>query len=152
MRRFSVLLVTLSVLMVMFAPAALAAPPRGVEITVDVNIASISGDFAATGPAVADGLLCPAGSATGEYVGDVNEGRRFTTFTVDYRFDCDDGSGAAMLRVKVWLNPSTGRTFALWRATGGEGDYVGLRGGGWLVGTPTLPGQIEDVYHGWLRF
>ena len=152
MRRFSVLFVVLSVLMVMFAPAALAAPPSGVEITVDVDIAAVSGDFTATGPAVANGLLCPAGSATGVFVGDTGEGRRFTTFTVDYTFECDDESGAAVLRLNVWLDRSTGRTFALWRATGGEGDYVGLRGRGWLVGTPTLPGQIEDVYHGWLRF
>ncbi len=151
MRRFSVLFIVLTVVMVMFAPAAVAAPPRGVEITVDVDIASVTGDFTATGPAVADGLLCLAGSADG-VVGDVREGRRFTTFTVDYTFECDDQSGAFDLRLKVWLNPSTGRTFALWWATGGDGNYVGLRGGGWLVGTPYGTGQITDVYHGWLRF
>jgi hypothetical protein len=151
MRRFSVLFVVLSVLMVMFAPAALAAPLRGVEITVDVDIAAVSGDFTATGPAVGPGLLCPDGSAKG-FVGDVREGTWFDTFTVDYTFTCKNGLDAAMLRLNVWLNRSTGRTFALWRVTGGEGAYVGLRGGGWLVGTPTEPGHIEDVYHGWLRF
>jgi hypothetical protein len=151
MRRFSVLFVVLSVLMVMFAPAALAAPPRGVEITVDVDIANVSGPFTATGPAVGPGLLCPAGTAEG-FVGDVREGTWFSTFTVDYTFTCENGVDAAVLRLNVWLHRSTGRTFALWRATGGEGAYVGLRGGGWLVGTPYGTNQIEDVYHGWLRF
>ena len=152
MRRFSLLFVVLSVLMVTFAPAAVAEPPRGVKITADVDIATATGDFTATGAAVANGYLCPAGVATGEYVGDFNEGRRFTTFTIDYTLTCDDLSGAAYLRLNVWLNRDTGRTFALWRATGGEGNYVGLRGGGWLIGTPTVPGEIEDAYTGWLRF
>lgn len=151
MRRYSLLFVVLAVFMVMFAPAALAAPPRGVEITVDVDIASITGDFTATGPAVATGSMCPAGEATGAYASGFVEGRWFTTFKVDYTLDCDDGSGAAFFRLNVWLNRDTGHTFALWRATGGVGDYVGLRGGGWLIGTPTVPGEIQDVYTGWLR-
>ncbi|MDJ0954608.1 MAG: hypothetical protein QNJ81_13100 [Acidimicrobiia bacterium] len=152
MRRLSLLLVVLSVFMVTFAPAAVAEPPHGVKITAEIDIATVTGDFTATGDAVANGLLCPAGEAAGVYVGDINEGRRFTTFTIDYTLTCDDLSGAAYLRLKVWLNPDTGRTFALWRATGGDGDYAGLRGGGWLIGTPTVPGEIEDAYTGWLRF
>lgn len=152
MRRYSLLFVVLAVFMVMFAPAALAAPPQGVEITVDVDIASITGDFTATGPAVASGDMCPAGEATGAYDGSFVDTPWFTTFTVDYTFTCDDGTGAAFLRLRVWLDRDTGETFALWRATGGVGDYVGLRGVGWLIGTPTVPGEIQDVYTGWLRF
>jgi hypothetical protein len=48
----------------------------------------------------------------------------------------------------VKLDNITGMTTAHWKFVNGSGAYASLKGHGTLVGTPTIPGQIYDVYDG----
>lgn len=145
MRKLSVLFIVVALFVVVFAPAAAAAPPEPVTITADIDIAAVEGPFVATGP------VCSSGTASGVFVGPVREFGPFASFRVDYTFDCVDDSGEFVIQLNVLLNRFTGRTFALWQVLSGSGAYAGLQGFGYLIGTPTEPGSIQDVYTGVMR-
>jgi hypothetical protein len=145
MRRGFVLLIVFALFMVVFAPPAAAGPRERVTITVDTDIAAVAGPFTASGP------VCGSGMANGVYLGEARDFGSLALFKIDFTFDCDDDSGEFVIRLNVVLNRNTGRTFALWRVVGGTEAYDGLRGFGYLIGTPGEPGFIQDVYTGVMR-
>jgi hypothetical protein len=93
-RRIVILIATLAMLLLLAAPAA-AALPAEVEIVAEVTGGGLewSGPFAASGPAVTAGLMCPSGwteSIEGRSSGGAGQ---IAAVQVTYRFMCDDGSG-----------------------------------------------------------
>jgi hypothetical protein len=150
-RRFmiSVLAVALSIVLPVFP--VMAAPPLAVHIEVPSTIdPSDSDPFAATGPAVDTGVLCPTGDVydLGGMVVDP-PGGEILILRLLKQFVCEDGSGTFDVKLVVHLDLTTGRTTASWHVDGGTGDYVGLHGNGTLIGIPIVPGQtILDTYDG----
>ena len=131
-------------------PAAWARP-LAVEIVVEETLPVVIPDpgqpFVATGPAVDRGVLCPEGT-TEDIAFAARPGGWFTRLTIEKLFTCGDSSGDFTVQLRVKLFPD-GTTTALWKVTGGTGDYATLMGSGTLVGTPIVPGEsIEDVYTG----
>jgi hypothetical protein len=129
---------------------AAAAPPPNVHIEVP-EVIGVNGDpFTASGAAVSAGVICASGTVDDLAV--VSSGSGAGTFVilhVDKRFTCDDLSGTFDVRMVVRLDETTDSTTAHWRIVGGTGAYSGLRGGGWLVGTPIVPDEsILDIYDG----
>jgi hypothetical protein len=129
--------------------ALLATPPASAAtettITIDVVFGG-SETFTATG-----GVVCDSGTATTEgFVrGGGNQGKGVFTFHVVKTLTCDDGSGTFKLLVDAAASPTSPGTVGGFAAGGGTDDYVGLHGGGSLVGTATETG-ITDVYWGML--
>lgn len=131
------------------APSAAAAPPPVTTITIEVVFGGTE-TFTATG-----GVVCDSGTAVsdpqfGTFGGSKNRG--VFTFHVVKTLTCADQSGTFKLLVDVSTNPNSPGTVGGFAAGGGTGDYVGLRGGGQLVGTAEPDGNgITDVYTGILR-
>lgn len=121
-----------------------------IEIVVQETVPDVipggGGPFVATGPAVDTGVICPSGDTINIALESMPR-PHFTLLKVEKIFTCDDGTGTFEVKMRVKLFPS-GDTTAFWRITGGTDDYSSLRGRGSLVGTPTGPGTIEDVYTG----
>lgn len=155
MRKFSLLTAaTMVAFVLMPAAPAVAAPPLAVEITVQetipVTIPGGGGPFVATGPAVDAGAMCPTGSTINTALTSRGSGSH-VNLKVEKVFTCDDLSGDFVVKMRVKLDTVTGFTTARWNVMGGSGAYATLRGSGSLVGTPTVPGMIEDVYTGKLK-
>jgi hypothetical protein len=136
------------------ATPAEAAPPLGVEITVQETIPTSipggGGPFVATGPAVDAGVMCPSGTTINTALTTSGSGT-VVNLKVEKQFTCGDGSGTFMVKMRVRLDTETGFTVARWNAKRGTGDYAKLHGSGWLQGTPTGAGTIEDFYIGKLK-
>jgi len=132
------------------ASAALAAQPLAIHIEVDEIIATSGEAFAASGPAVDAGLVCPSGTV--EDLSTKVSGPPAGAFSILHvlkRFNCEDASGTFDIALTVKLNNSTHYTTASWRIVAGTGDYAGLHANGLLAGTPIVPGvSIQDVYDG----
>ncbi len=130
------------------APIGAASPPLEVTLEVDnVFFPVPSGTFAAFGPAVDAGLVCPSGITTDETFASGFRSNRHVLFHVRKTFICDDGSGTftTNLQAKVIFDPfeDTGP----WNVLEGTGDYAKLHGSGSLVGFPT-PTGVFDVFTG----
>ena len=94
------------------------------------------------------GLLCPKGTAVSDPFfqtigGSQNRGN--FTFHLVKTLTCDDESGTFKILVDAARTP-TG-TVGGFAAGRGTGDYVGLHGGGQLVGTG-FDGGLDDLYTG----
>ena len=132
------------------ASAALAAQPLAIHIEVDEIIAASGEPFAASGPAVDAGLVCPSGTVEelSTKVSGPPSGA-FSILNVVKRFDCDDASGSFDVRLVVRLDNATGETTARWVVVDGTEAYSNLHANGSLLGTPILLGlSIHDVYDG----
>jgi hypothetical protein len=133
------------------AGAALWAPVASAAIPVTtITINSVFGGtetFTATG-----GVVCDSGTAVTDpifFAGGGIQGRGVFTFHLVKTLTCDDGSGTFKLLVDAAASPTSGGTVGGFAAGQGTGDYVGLRGGGSLVGTSFPDGSgITDVYTG----
>ena len=129
------------------APTATAAPPV-TTITIDV-VFNVSETFTATG-----GVVCAAGTAVSDPVFATFGGRQnrgVFTFHLVKTLTCDDDSGTFKLLVDASTSPNSPGTIGGFAAGGGAGAYVGLRGGGQVVGTGLPDGSgITDVYTGLL--
>ncbi len=133
------------------AAAALWAPAASAAIPVTtITINSVFGGtetFTATG-----GVVCDSGTAVTDpiyFAGGGIQGRGVFTFHLVKTLTCDDGSGTFNLLVDAAASPTSGGTVGGFAAGQGTGDYVGLRGGGSLVGTSFPDGSgITDVYTG----
>jgi hypothetical protein len=103
--------------------------------------------FTATG-----GVVCDSGTAVTDpiyFAGGGRQGRGVFTFHLVKTLTCDDGSGTFKLLIDAAASPNSGGTVGGFAAGQGTGDYVGLRGGGSLVGTGFPDGSgITDVYTG----
>jgi hypothetical protein len=125
------------------APSAFAGTT---ESTISIHIVfgnPVTETFTTTG-----GLLCPKGTAVSnpffQTVGG-SQNRGNLTFHLVKTLTCDDGSGAFKLLVDA-ASTRTG-TVGNFAAGGGTGDYVGIHGGGHLVGT-AFNGGLDDFYTG----
>lgn len=133
------------------AAAALWAPVASAAIPVTtITINSVFGGvetFTATG-----GVVCHSGTAVTDpiyFAGGGVQGRGVFTFHLVKTLTCDDGSGTFELLIDAAASPNSGGTVGGFAAGQGTGDYVGLRGGGSLVGTSFPDGSgITDVYTG----
>lgn len=155
MRKFVGLLAVAMVAIVLIPATPIeAAPPLGVEITVQeiipTTIPGGGGPFVATGPAVDAGVMCPSGTTINTALTTSGSGT-VVNLGVEKLFTCDNGSGTFIVKMRVRLDTETGFTFARWNAKRGTGDYANLHGSGELAGTPTGPGTIEDFYFGKLK-
>ena len=135
---------------VFLAGTAFAAQPLAIHIEVDEIIATSGEPFAASGPAVDAGLVCPSGTV--EDLSTKVSGPPAGAFSILHvlkHFNCEDASGTFDIALTVKLNNSTHYTTASWRIVAGTGDYAGLHANGLLAGTPIVPGvSIQDVYDG----
>jgi hypothetical protein len=133
----------------LWAPTALAATPPVTTITIDVTFGGPE-TFIATG-----GVVCPSGTAVSGPTIVAGGGRRgggVLTFHVVKTLTCVDGSGTFKLLVNAATSPTSPGTVGGFAAGEGTGDYVGLHGGGQLVGTRRPDGSgITDVYTGRLH-
>ena len=105
------------------------------------------GNFAASGPAVDDGLICTAGHTTDHNWQNLGNGQEL----LDTEFICDDGTGSFTLATEL---VGTSRSDA-WTAVGtwtvleGTGAYEALTGNGTLEGECPVPvSSCQDLYQG----
>ena len=127
-----------------------AARPLAIHIKVLEQLDfSFNEAFAASGPAVDDGLVCAVGTVE-DLGGKVKDlGGPYKRLWIKKRFHCDDASGTFDVRLVVHLNENTGFTTANWNVVDGTGDYTKLHGNGKLHGTPVVLGvTIQDIYDG----
>lgn len=150
MKRFFVLAVAASLLMAMAAPAG-ATPPTDVHIEVATSLSGDPSPFTASGPAVADGLVCDAGTvvdASGKVTGSSPTGFNFQGVK---HFTCEDGSGEFFVNLQARIDFRKGITFN-WNVLRGTGDYADLHGAGSGVGLLLCgPDCVLDVYDGGLH-
>jgi hypothetical protein len=137
----------------LWAPVASAAIPVTritLEVVFPTETEPGSETFVATG-----GVICDSGTAVSDPVmikGFGRQGRGAGTFHLVKTLTCDDGSGTFKLLVDAGASPNANGTIGGFAAGHGTGDYVGLRGGGSLVGSFYPDGSgITDVYTGRLR-
>lgn len=149
MRKRLISATLLAAAMVLPASSAGATPPSDVMFEVPTVIPDDGGPtfgpFTATGPAVDAGLMCPSGETTdvfGKASGGTPQGINFQAVKL---FECDDGSGAFVVKLQVRLDRK-GDNFQ-WVVLDGFGAYEQLRGAGDGVGFP-LPDGVFDVYQG----
>ena len=137
----------------LWAPVASAAVPV-TTIRIEVVFATETEEqmetFTATG-----GVVCESGTAVTDPVfvaGFGRQGRGAGTFHLVKTLTCDDGSGTFKLLVNAGASPTTSGTIGGFAAGRGTGAYVGLHGGGSLVGTFYPDGSgITDIYTGRLK-
>jgi hypothetical protein len=126
------------------APTVSAGAPVATTISIHV-VFGVDETFQTTG-----GLLCPSGTAVSDPFFQTFGGRQnrgVFTFHLVKTLTCDDGSGSFKLLVDAASTPTSPGTIGGFAAGGGTGDYVGLHGGGSLVGTG-FPGGLDDLYTG----
>ena len=134
-----------------FAGAALWAPVA--SAAVPVTTITITVQFGGVETFTADSdVICDSGVAVTDPVfaaGGGVRGRGVFTFHLVKTLTCDDNSGTFKLLVDAASTPTSGGTIGGFAAGQGTGEYVGLRGGGSLVGTAFPDGTgITDVYTG----
>jgi hypothetical protein len=141
--------------------AVAASPLRDIEMSVPTvfvdpgDPGDPDGAFTATGPAVAEGLVCATGetyplrgSATGW------QSNRVANFHVLKEFVCDDDSGSFFVKLEVHYAFATTPEHSEfnWTIKGGTGDYEDLHGSGSGMGLyadpETPPGGVLDAYDG----
>jgi hypothetical protein len=130
---------------------ASATPPQPVRIDNPVDSfdpGSVT-QFVATG-----GIVCESGTAESTVLVFRNTGRH-ERIVARKDMTCNDGTGTFDLLVRVKLDLETFDTEGHWSVVTGTGAYVGLHGGGKIVGTRQDPGgfgaPILDVYTGKIR-
>jgi hypothetical protein len=126
----------------LIAAPSVSAAPTATTISIHVVFGGTE-TFTTTG-----GLLCPAGTAVTDpffqtFGGRQNRGN--FTFHLVKTLTCTDGSGTLKILVDAASTP-TG-TVGNFAAGEGTGDYVGIHGGGHLVGT-AFNGGLDDLYAG----
>lgn len=136
-----------------FAAPAAAGSPQRVTIVSHVTFNPDGpnfGDFEASGPAVADGVICAEGTF-------VDTGIKFAGFQartgrvqlkVDKAFTCADG-GSFEVTLRIHADFTTGLESFTWGADGVPGPYATLHGSGQGSTVPTATGNI-NTYEGFV--
>ena len=148
-RTVSISMILVFTILLLSVTVAFAAPPQPFHMEVHENINGSGETFYASGPAVNAGVVCPTGTTSDLVIntfGPPNGNYRF--LYVVKSFTCADLTGTFFIKMRVKLEISTGNTTAKWQFTNGSSAYNHLHGHGTLVGTPTIPGYIMDVYDG----
>lgn len=120
--------------MIAAAPVA-AGAPRDVTIVSHMHFSPPgefnTGDFAASGPAVDQGLICASGTVDDTRLifagGQSNRGAQIP---VRKTFTCGDGSGQIFVAIQVHLDFATSTETFSWVVLGGNGSYGRLNGSG----------------------
>ena len=152
------LLALFLVALVVPSTVAAAGPPLDIEMEAPTGffvLGDPDGTFTATGPAVAEGLVCESGetilldgSATGW------QSNRLFNFKVLKEFVCDDGSGSFFVKLEVHYDFAATPEYNEfnWTIKGGTGDYEDLHGSGSGMGLyadpATPPDGVLDTYEG----
>jgi hypothetical protein len=130
------------------AGGAFAARPALIEIDIDLDTNSET--FSTNTP-----LLCPTGDAITDFHFGAGNFWAAGTFHLDKLLICDDDSGSFVIRVDAASNFVVGDgTTGGWSVVpgSGTGDYVGLKGGGHVVGVnQSGPVDLIDYYSGSLK-
>ncbi len=148
-RRFGVAALA-AALCVLGAVAPVAArAPQAVTIVSRVTFNPDGpnfGDFTATGEAVDNGTLCPAGTFvdTGIKFAGFQSNRGMVQLQVGKLFTCDDGSGSFEVKLQIQANFDTGLETFTWVASGD----AGLRGSGSGSTVPNPPIGNINTYEG----
>ena len=131
------------------AGGATAARPALIEIEIDLDTSTET--FTTNSP-----LLCPSGDAFTDFHFGSGNFARAGVFHISKLLVCDDDSGSFVIRVDAASNFVVGSgTTGGWSVVpgSGTGDYVGLKGGGHVVGVnqddPVI--DLVDFYSGSLR-
>jgi hypothetical protein len=124
------------------APAILT-----IDIDLDTGVETFVSDHDA---------LCPSGDAYTDFEFGAGNFQAAGTFHLTKLLVCADGSGSFVLRIDAASNFVVGEgTTGGWSVVpgSGTGDYVGLKGGGHVVGinSDTQPIDLTDHYFGSLR-
>ena len=133
------------------APSVATAAPTATTISIHIVFPPPNTNdpptetFTTTG-----GLLCPSGTAVSDpffqtFGGRANRG--VFTFHLVKTLTCDDGSGTFKILVDAGSNPTSPGTIGGFATGHGTGEYVGIHGGGSLVGT-YFDGGLDDLYTG----
>jgi hypothetical protein len=118
------------------ASAGLAATKT--TITIDVNVVAGTEMFVTSG-----GALCEKGTAVSfDFRG--AGGGQAGTFHLQKTLTCDDDTGTFTIAVNAATAHGSPTDQGGWSVVGGTGAYVGLHGGGNLVGTYTDTGIIDQ--------
>ncbi len=152
--KWKAFVVLATALMVAMALPAGATRPSGVDIEVETLFGAPS-PFAASGPAVDDGLICASGVVIDDFGSVTGLSRNGFNFHGIKRFTCDDGSGEFFVNLQARIDFRKGTTFN-WNVIGGTGAYVDLHGTGSGEGIPDVPCGILftcvlDLYDGGLH-
>lgn len=127
---------------------ALATPPADVHIEVPTLFSDAPVPFTATGPAVAGGVVCAAGSVQTLAQSGTGGSQAGINFHVLKEFTCE-GGGTFQIKLEVRFDRK-GDNFR-WVIMNGTGPYASLRGSGSGIGLP-LPDEnlagVLDVYDG----
>ena len=133
------------------AGSASAARPALIEIEIDFDSDPPTETFTTNTP-----LLCPGGDVVSDFHRGAGNFSAAGSFHLNKLLVCDDGSGSFVITVDAATNFVVGAgTTGGWSVVpgSGTGDYVGLRGGGHVVGVNQPGPEIEliDYYSGSLR-
>ena len=120
-------------------------------ITIDIDFDAGPERFTTDSP-----LLCPSGDAFTDFERGAGNFVTAGTFHLTKLLVCDDGSGSFVIRVDAASNFVTGGgTNGGWSVVpgSGTGNYVGIKGGGSVVGvnSASQPIDLTDHYYGSLR-
>jgi hypothetical protein len=130
------------------APASASAPlPVTIDSVMDLNTGT--GTFAAFGPAVDAGLICPSGDVFD--LGTMAMGYQsgiLINLHMYKRLVCADGSGEIYLMLNVRILTSV--SLSNWLVVDANGDYARLKGQGKITATGT-GNLIYDHYTGALH-
>lgn len=134
-----------SLLLVFGTVGALAARPAVITIEIDFEL---SETFTTDGA-----VLCPSGIAFTDFHFGGGNFVTVGTFHLNKTLVCDDDSGSFTITVDATANFIQGQgTTGGWSVVpgSGTGDYVGLHGGGNIVGinSDTPPIDLTDYYFG----
>jgi hypothetical protein len=127
------------------------AAPRPALIVIEIDLDTSTETFTTDSP-----LLCPTGDAFTDFHKAAGGFKAAGSFHLNKLLVCDDGSGTFVIRVDAGANFVVGNgTTGGWSVVPGSGtrDYVGLKGGGNVVGINQSGGDVEliDYYSGQVR-
>jgi hypothetical protein len=137
-------------LLAITAGGTAAAKPAELFV-IDIDLDTGIETFVADHP-----LLCESGDSFTNFEFAAGFRGAAGTFHLTKELVCDDGSGSFVIRVDAAANFVVGvGTLGGWSVVpgSGTGDYVGLRGGGSVVGLNTNTEGVDliDHYYGTLR-
>jgi hypothetical protein len=144
---------TVAGLLLLGSTAAGVQAGKAVLIELQIDFDSGLETFTTDSP-----LLCPEGEATSDFHFGAGNFGAAGTFHLNKLLVCDDGSGSFVIRVDAAANFVVGAgTTGGWSVVpgSGTGDYVGLVGGGHVVGvnqTGGGPVDLIDYYSGRVGF
>jgi hypothetical protein len=127
---------------------ALAARPAIIVIDIDLDTEPSTETFTTDSP-----LLCPEGDAFTDFHKAAGNFGAAGSFHLNKLLVCEDGSGTFVITVDAGTNFVTGGgTNGGWSVVpaSGTGDYIGLKGGGNVVGINRIEGPVDltDYYSG----